>query len=68
MSEDEKTKLGKWMTAAMVYKRRYQTATENMNYMLEAVEGLFNALEQDDPQVIERAVDALRVEYEHATS
>lgn len=68
MSEDEKAKLGKWMTAAMVYKRRFQTATENMNYMLEAVEGLFNALEQDDPQAIERAVDALRVEYEHATS
>ena len=65
MSEDEKAKLGKWMTAAMVYKRRFQTATENMNYMLEAVDGLFQAVEKGNAQDIERAMDALHVEYEH---
>ena len=65
MSEDEKAKLGKWMTAAMVYKRRFQTSTEDMRFMLEALSVFFEALEQDDPQAIERAVDALRVEYGH---
>lgn len=72
---DDTVNVGKWMTRAMLWKRRYVTQLEDYNYLRETVRKLLYAIDvtanDEDPDVIaeaavaiQTAVDELVAEFE----
>lgn len=56
--------VGKWMTQAHIWKRRFLTLLDDYKYLREAVRKVLFAIDQGTPEQIEHAVAELVEEYE----